>query len=555
MPVVTLYFNRISKLLGRKVPKEKIISTLPFLGLDIEDETPDHINIEYIPNRPDFSTDYGIVTALQGLLEIKLGMPLLRIKKGSDTIRVDSSVGKIRPYIVAIKALGGKMDDETIRQIITMQEDLHNGIGRRRKKISIGIHDLDKIKFPLVYKTVERTHRFIPLNLQEELSILDILEKTETGLAYKHLLESTNKVPLIVDSMGNTISFPPIINSKLTEVTCKSKNLLVEVTANDKNAAEDALAVVTCALQNAGFKLFSVQISGPRNSTPKLESRKMLLDPALVNGTLGLGLTTSVMIKSLRKNRLDAKVKRKQILCLIPRYRTDIFGPIDLVEEVALGYGIENLNYSIPQARTAGQKNKVTVALEAVRDTMIGLGYLEVMNFELVGKQVQYDMPKRDSSNLISVADSKSQEHKILRDMLLPGLIDTLSRNIHESYPQKIFETGTVFHRANPVSEEIHLACVSAHNDASYTEVKSISQSLLKSGFDITCTTRNSQSALFIEGRTADILVNGKKIGIIGELSPEVLDNFKMRVPAAGFEINLSGVIFYLNIHTGSQDK
>lgn len=543
MPVVTLYFNRISKMLGRKVSKEKITSALPFLGLDIEEETSDHINVEYSPNRPDFSTDYGVVTGLQGLLEIKLGMPLLKIKKGKNIIMTDSSVGKIRPFVVAIEAHDGNLDDETIRQIITMQEDLHNGIGRRRKKVSIGIHDLNKIKFPLVYKAVERNHMFVPLNSQDAMTISEILEKTETGLAYKHLLESS-KVPIIMDSAGNTISFPPIINSKLTEVTSKSKNLLVEVTANDKNAAEDALAVVAYALQNAGFALYSVRILGPRNSTPKLESRKMLLDPVLVNGILGLDLASSIMVKSLRKNRLDAKVKGKQILCLIPRYRTDIFGPIDLVEEVALGYGIENLEYTIPQAKSAGQKNKTTIALEAVRDTMIGLGYLEVMNFGLVGKQVQYDMTKRDSSDIISVADSKSQEHHILRDMILPGLIDTLSRNIHESYPQKIFETGTVFHRGNPVTEEIHLACISAHNEVSYTEIKSILQSFLKSGFDITCTTKNSQNPLFVEGRTADILVNGNMVGIIGELSPEVLDNFKMRVPAAGFEIKLTDLIF-----------
>ncbi|MDE1765789.1 MAG: phenylalanine--tRNA ligase subunit beta [Thaumarchaeota archaeon] len=544
MPVVTLYFDRIGKLLGRKVSKEKIMSTLPFLGLDIEEEGQDHINVEYSPNRPDFSTDYGIATGLQGLLEIKLGMPTLKIKKGNHAIKADPSVGKIRPYIVAIEALDGKMDDETIRQIITMQEDLHNGIGRRRKKVSIGIHDLDRIKFPLVYKAVERTHRFVPLNSQDAMTASEILEKTETGMTYRHLLESNKKIPVIVDLAGNTISFPPIINSKLTEVTSKSKNLLIEVTASDRNTAEDALAIVAYALQNAGFKLSSVRILGPRNSAPQLQPKKMLLDPALVNGILGLDLTLPAMIRSLKKNQLDAKIKGKQILCLIPRYRADIFGPIDLVEEVALGYGIENLDYTIPEAKSAGQKSKTTIALEAVRDTMVGLGYLEVMNFGLVGKQVQYDMTKQDSSDMISVADSKSQEHQILRDMILPGLVDTLSRNIHEPYPQKIFETGIVFHRGSPVNEEVHLACASAHNDASYTEIKSVLQSLLKSGFDISCTTKNSQNPLFIEGRTADILVDGKKIGMIGELSPQVLDNFKMRVPAAGFEIKLTDLIF-----------
>lgn len=544
MPVVTLYFNRITKLLGSKVSKEKIISTLPFLGLDIEEETSDHINVEYSPNRPDFSTDYGIVTSLQGLLGIKLGAPQLRIKKGTHVIKADASVGKIRPYIVAIEALNGKMDDETIRQIITMQEDLHNGIGRKRKKVSIGIHDLSKIKFPLVYKMVERTHIFIPLNLQDGMTVSEILDKTETGLAYKHLLEESKKVPVIVDSAQNTISFPPIINSKLTEVTTASKSLLIEVTATDKNAAEDALAVVSYAMQSAGFKLSSVRILGPRNSTPLLTSRKVSLDPILVKNTLGLDVPLSVMVKSLRKSRLDATVKGKQILCLVPRYRTDIFGPIDLVEEVALGYGIQNLEPTIPQAKSAGQKNKVTVSLEAARSTMIGLGYSEVMNFGLAGKHTLYDLAKRDSSDMMSVSDSKSQEHQILRDALLPGLVDVLSRNIHETYPQKIFEIGTAFYRGDPVCEEIHLACASAHNDVSYTEIKSILQSFLKSGFDVTPTTKISSDPLFVQGRTADILVDSKKVGIVGEIASEVLDNFKFRIPVAGFEIKLTDLIF-----------
>jgi phenylalanyl-tRNA synthetase beta chain len=537
MPVVTLHFDRLGKILGRKVSREKILSTLPFLGLDIENETSDHVTIEYSPNRPDFATDYGIATALQGLLGIKLGMPKNKIKKGRDLIKVDSTVGKVRPYIVAIEARNGKLDDETIRQIIAMQEDLHNGIGRRRKKASIGIHDLDKVQFPLYYKTVSQTHKFVPLSLQGEMTISVILDRTDTGTTYKHLLEGHSQVPVILDSAGNTISFPPIINSSLTEVSAKSKNLLVEVTATDKNAAQDTLAIVAYTLQNAGFELLSVRISGA-NSEP-FATRKMLLDPTLVSRTLGLDLTIPTMIQSLKKCRLDAKKSGKKILCIVPRYRTDIFSPVDLVEEIALGYGIQNIKPTIPRSSLAGQKNKATVLLQAARQTMIGLGYSEVVNFGLVGKRVQYDLTNRDSSKIISVSDSKSKEHQILRDMLIPGLVDVLSRNIHEPYPQKIFEIGTVFLSDSPVTEEIHLGCTSAYNDTSYTEIQSILQSFLKSGFNVTCVTKTYEDPLFVQGRAASVIVNGNKIGIVGEVSSQIIDNFKLRTPVSGFEISL----------------
>ena len=544
MPVVTLYFDRMNKILGRKISREKILSNLPFLGLDIEEETKDHVNVEYSPNRPDFSTDYGIVTGLQGLLGIKIGMPKLKIKKGTDVIKADSSVGKVRSFITAIEARNGTLDDETIRQIITMQEDLHNGIGRKRKKTSIGIHDLDKIRFPLIYNTVLKTHKFIPLGSQHEMTVSEILEKTETGITYKHILEGHQKVPVIIDSTGSTISFPPIINSQLTEVTRKSKNLLVEVTSTDKNSAEDTLAVMAYILQSAGFDLYSVRISGSKNTTPSLMPREILLDPTLVRETLGLDITHSVIMSSLRRSRLDAKTKGKKILCAIPRYRTDIFGAIDLVEEIALGYGVQNLTPTIPTSSSVGQKNRITVFLEAVRSTMIGLGYSEVMNFGLVGQHTEYDLVNRSASKMISVTDTKSQEHQILRDMLIPGLIDVLSRNIHEAYPQRIFEIGVIFNGGNPINEQIHLGCLSAHNEASFTEIKSTLQSVFKSGFNITCVTKTYEDPLFSQGRAASVFVNNNKIGLIGEISPSIVDNFKLRTPVVGFEIKLSGLIF-----------
>ena len=543
MPVVTLYFDRMKKILGRSIAKGKIIDTLPFIGLDIEDETSDHINVEYSPNRPDYSTDYGIITGLQGLLGIKFGMPVLKIKNGKYSIKADPSVSKIRPYVTAIEARNGKLDDETIRQIITMQEDLHNGLGRRRKKTSIGIHDLEKIKFPLCYKTVTREHSFVPLESDASMTVKDILEKTETGKKYKNILEGHAKVPVIVDSDGKTISLPPIVNAKLTEMNTKTRNLLVEVTATDKNAAEGVLAVVANTLQIAGFELYSVKITGAGNSTPVLKSRDLVLEPELVNKTLGIEISNQLIVKSLKKSRLDAKLRGKKIVCTIPRYRTDIFGVMDLVEEVALGYGIQNLAPTMPESVSAGERNHTTKTLETVRSLMIGLGYLEVMNFELTSKEILYDKTGRESSKIISVADSKSQEHIILRDMLLPGMMEVLSRNIHESYPQKIFEIGTVFEKDSPIKEGIHLSCLSAHKDVNFTEVKSVLQSLLKTGFNLSCNTVPQKESMFVDGRTGSIVVDGKKLGSLGEMDTKVADNFKLRTPVAGFEVKLTDLL------------
>ena len=543
MPVIELSYSRLQKLIG-KVTKKQISDSLPFLGLDIESENKDLVRIEYSPNRPDYSTDFGIALGLQGLLGIKTGAIKLNVKKSNKyKISVKPEVSKIRPFVTGVVAKNGKIDDKTIKQFMTMQEDLHFGIGRKRKKSSIGIHDLDKISFPLVYTTIGRNHKFIPLSSEKDLSISEILEKTDVGKDYGKILGNSTKVPLILDANQQTVSFPPLINAAITTVTTKTKNLFVEVTGINKEDSEDMLSVVATILQKAGFTLETVQISGAKNSSPKFEQKKIKINPTLINQILGLNITTSKIISSLKKSRLDASIKGKEIVCSIPAYRFDIFGPMDLVEEAALGYGIQNLTPTMAPPQTLGQINSVSSQIKLLSQTMVGLGYLESLNSSLTSKRVLYDMTNRDTTKIISVLDSKSQEHTILRDTVLPGLIENLSRNIHESYPQKMFETGTVFTLDNPISEKTNLSSISAHKDANFTEIKSILQSALKTGFGIQIDTKTTSHPSFEEGRCANIIVNKKSVGIIGEINSKIIENYKIRVPVVGFEISLSETI------------
>jgi len=543
MPVIELSYSRLQKLIG-KVSKKQISDSLPFLGLDIESEDKDLVRIEYSPNRPDYSTDYGIALGLQGLLGIKTGSVKLTIKKSKNySISVKPTVSKIRPFVTGIIAKNGKIDDKTIKQLMTMQEDLHFGIGRKRKKSSIGIHDLDTISFPLVYTTTSKNHKFIPLNSEKELSISEIIADTETGKDYGHLLGQSSQVPIIFDANQKTVSFPPIINAAVTTVTTKTKNIFVEVTGINKADAEDMLSVVVTILQSAGFTLENIQISGAKNSSPKLQEKKMIVDSSLINQTLGLNLNTSKIITSLKKSRLNAMSKGKNIICTIPAYRFDIFGPMDLVEEVALGYGIQNFEPTMTPSQTIGQINPISIELKSLNQIMIGLGFLEALNSSLSSKRVLYNMINRNSENIISVLDSKSQEHNILRDSILPGLIENLSRNIHESYPQKMFETGSIFNLHDPISEKINLSVISAHKNANFTEIKSVLQTVLKIGFGIQIETKTAVNSSFKDGHCANIIFNKNIIGIIGEIDSTIIDNYKIRVPVVGFEISLSDSI------------
>ncbi|MGH9922901.1 MAG: phenylalanine--tRNA ligase subunit beta, partial [Nitrososphaerales archaeon] len=510
MPVVTLYHNRLLSMMGRHKSVKEILEMLPYIGLDIEEQGKDSVKIEYNPNRPDFSTDYGIVRALRGIFNIEVGLPKFQSGKSNVSIKVDKSVNAVRPYIVSLVAMNGKLDDEGIRQIITMQEDIHEGIGRKRKKVSIGIHNYDVIKPPLLYTTEGSNFQFVPLNSDKSMSIQNILNNTEVGKQYGSILEGQKKYPIIKDADGNVLSFPPIINSKLTQVTENTKNLLIDVTATDVKAAEDSLAIIAVTLYDAKFRIESVKVdyAGRKLETPNMNAVARNIRREYANSLLGLNMSSGEITRYLQRSRLGASSKGSRITCKIPRYRLDVMHEVDLVEDVVVGYGINRMSATFPRSRSVGAKNSMLKILDAAREVLVGLGIIEVMNFNLVSKEVQYEMMNRVGVNVLAVEQTKSIEHEVLRDSLIPSLMLILSRNIHEPYPQRIFEIGkTFFAAASNVQEYWTVAVALAHKDTNYTETKSYLQALLKTLFNIAPETRMASSVMLVEGKSAEIIV------------------------------------------------
>ena len=553
VPVVNIKFERLKRLVPG-IKMNKVLDILPFVGVDIEDVSKDLIRVEYNPNRPDLSSDYGVARALRGLLDTETGLPKFKLagKSGLAVNIEDEAVRKVRPYLIALVAKNGTLDEETLKQLIVMQEDLHNGVGRRRRKASIGIHNLDAIQFPVTYKTVSGDYSFTPLGESSEFTIDQILKDLDIGKQYGHILSAFDRYPIIVDSAGTVLSFAPIINSQATKVNDRCRNLFVEVTATDRETAEDLLAIIAMTLYDAGFEIRTVRIvhSGrkkKKNETPRMKPKVISADLGYVNSILGLTLDTKQMITCLKKSRLDAKaVNKKKIVCTIPRYRIDIGGPIDISEEVAIGYGIYNFEPQFPTSPTAGNKDSVSVYFNKIREAMIGLGMIESLNFMLTSKEVQYGsfdiIPAED---VLSVDSSKSIEHEILRDSLIPLLLQSLSYNIHEQYPQKLFEIGKTFLKSTPtmIEERWSIGAAIAYTDASYTEIKSTMQALLRSCFGKEATTKASTNPMFMEGRCAEVIFDGKSVGALGEIIPRALENVKLRVPVAAFEINLLAII------------
>ena len=551
MPVVNILKTRIKSVFPNK-NIEKILVKLPYLGLDIEGIDKEKIRVEYNPNRPDFSSDTGIFRSLKGLLNETVGLPLFRYS--SDKlyhITIDPQVKQIRPIILFFVAKKKKVNNFILNQLISMQEDLHNGIARGRKKAAIGIHDLNAIEFPLIYNTRAQHTSFIPLDQTRPFKFKEILSDLEVGKKYSSLLKNLHQYPTIADRNNQILSFPPIINSNNTKINDKSNNLLLEITGTNLETCKSILAILAYYLYDEGYEIFSGIIHDDKSTFSSLKLLKdnaISVDTNIIKSYLGLNLSTTEIIQILNRCRIEVSIKNnKKVKCLVPPYRNDIINSIDLVEEVAIGYGIDNIKSTIPSFLISpGVRNEYFRKIDELKETLTGLGFLEMVNFTLLDQTISsiFNYEDKELLEKIKVNESKSKEHEYLRTNILSSLINNLSYNVHEEYPQKVFEIGKTFSFKNKIVEQWNLGVLIASNKSNYTEAKSIAQSLFQINFGKQIITRrNDNNNLFLKGRCAEILYESKTIGFIGEVNPDLITKFNLHIPLSAFELNLSPLL------------
>jgi phenylalanyl-tRNA synthetase beta chain len=177
---------------------------------------------------------------------------------------------------------------------------------------------------------------------------------------------------------------------------------------------------------------------------------------------------------------------------------------------------------------------------------MIGLGFQEVLTYTLTNPENLFSKMNMKNGKRVELVNPQILTMTCLRSWLLPSLLEFLSHNVHVEYPQKIFEVGYAVipyqGRENRTRDIKKLACVTTHPNASFTEAKAVLDALfLNLGKQIELEEGSHSS--FIDGRVGNILVEGKSVGFIGEVHPEVLEDWKIENPTSAFEIDLEKIM------------
>ena len=538
MPVITFDYEDFINLLGYDITKKDLINRLPMIGADFDKIEGNEISIEFFPNRPDLASVEGIARASRAFFSFELGLKKYEVKKSDIIIQVDSSLKNIRPFVSCALVKNITMTDELISSLMDLQEKLHFGIGRNRNKVAIGVHNYEPIKPPFIYKAANPDLvEFVPLGKIESMTLNEILKKHEKGIDYAHLLDGFEKYPLIVDSSDNVLSFPPIINGILTEVTPFTTDLFIDVTGNNLNSINYALNIITTALAERGGNIYNILVKYDEVSyiSPDLTPKKRDLSINYVNKILGTNFDVNQIITSLKKMGYNSEhIKEDIIEVMIPAWRYDILHDIDLVEDVSVGFGYDKFVIDYPKSLTYGSLLKHFNLMNGLRNIMIGLGYNEVTTFTISNEKNEFEKMNDKIKERVQIINPISEDYTCLRVSLIPSLLNILKENRHHSLPQKIFELGIIVNKN--YKNKYNLAAVKMDAKSNFSECKSTIDAIMRDiGKKYEICERNHPA--FIEGRCASIIHNDQEIGYFGEIHPKTIIQFELEHPIIGFEI------------------
>ncbi len=607
MPVVGIPVTLLTERIGADLSSDELIEKLQYLGCDVEGyatlrrfkclrcgnimeitetqdppvlcrrcgvDYADHaderqnlgddqvIRMELLAVRPDMFDPGGLARTMRGYLGEELGRREYAVSGPVARVTVDPVLDTDacpRPAIACAVVRGITLSDDIIKVVMNLQENLHWALGRDRKHASIGVYDLERVALPeLSYRAVGPEElTFVPLGYDPEaegssITPKRILEEHPKGTEYAGLLAAHQKVPLLADGEGGVLSMPPIINSEHTRVTDHTQSFFIDVTGSSRRLVGRALNVLVTSLMELCPDIVVEQVTiaypGEELVTPDFTPQPVTLDVDATARLVGIDLDAARLTELLRRMGHDVKPAADgKLEVAVPAYRNDILHPRDLMEDAAIAYGYHNITPVLVPTMTVGGERPVEGVARVARQTLCGLGYLEVMTLQLTCAERSYDALRLERrEDHAEVSHPISTEQTMLRPTLAPGLLDTLTVNAHREYPQLIFEVGEVTELADTDTgaiERRRVAGAIIGEKMGVTEVRAAAEAVLRE-FGWSVRTVSADLPSFLPGRGAKIIASKdgeqREVGELGELHPEVLEAFKLRHPAAYFEMDLT---------------
>lgn len=566
MPKIEVNEKLFFSLLGEKYDYAKLEERLTCGKAEL-DEKPDTslsedvrtIKIELNDtNRPDLWSTAGVARQLRlhkGGKKSDYSSFLSRDGKSLDSgnriVKVDPSLKDIRPFMAAFVISGKAIDEPMLLDIIQTQEKLCWNFGRKRRSISMGIYRSANISWPIQYKAVDPDKTsFIPLGCETPMTCRQILSDHPKGKEYGWILKDSKMYPLLIDSKNEALSMAPIINSaSLGAVKVGDCDLLVEMTGTDMPSLVLATSIVACDFADAGYKILPVKIEyqydtdfGKTVTTPYYFQKSTATTLTAINKMLGSELSGGEIRDALERMGSEVETSGETVTVYPPAYRNDFLQEVDIIEDVMMGKEIGFFKPLKPCDFTIGRLSPVTIFSRRAKSMMVGLGFQEmIFNYLGSGKDFIEKM-NIDGSQVIEISNPMTENFQFVRASIIASLLSSEALSGNAVYPHRLFEIGKVAYKCDEENTGTrtrqHLGFLTASSDANFNESASQVASFLYY-LDHSYSVTESNDPRFIPGRQASIMIKGKKVGVFGEIHPQVLENWTIGTPCVAGEIDL----------------
>lgn len=586
MPTVGLNRDELFRRLGQTYTDEGFADLCFDFGLELDDVTSERdiiakeqgaqkaegasesviYKIDVPANRYDLLCMEGIVRGLLIFLE-KMQTPSYRIVPPSSghmqRLIVEPDTARIRPFAVAAVLRNITFTPERYASFIDLQDKLHHNICRKRSLVAIGTHDLDTVVGPFVYNAkTPQDIKFRALHQDKEMTAEELMKVYAADMQLKHFLpiiRDSDVYPVIYDQGGVVLSMPPIINGEHTKITLNTRNVFIEATATDLTKARIVLDTLVTMFSEYCAEPFTVEPAevvyhdGREHVYPDLKYRQEVVELADVNSICGIQSESSQVAKLLTKMCLSTEVAvdSSTLHIQVPPTRHDVIHACDVIEDVAIAYGYNNIEKRIPDTNTVGEQYGINKLTDLLRIDMAAAGFTEALTFALCSRSDVAEKMKKtiEEARAVHISNPQTREFQIARTTLLPGILKTLAANKKMPLPLKIFEIQDVIYQdaqRDVGSKNERRLCAVYYNKNSGFEVlhgllDRIMQ-LLQVQYgkgDGQYSLRASSDVSFFPGRCAEVLLGEKTIGHLGVLHPEVIAKFEIGLPCSALEINI----------------
>ena len=438
MAIVTFELEDLARL---GLAKENIKEVVEKLGMSLDGLDEKSATIDITPNRPDLLDMIGFVRASEFLTGKKVPKQKFYAIKNDPImqVKVTTAVKKIRPFIAAAVVKNIDLKGNKLKNLINFTEKFCETYGRKRKKIAIGIYDMDHVESPLTYDA-SKDGEFIPLGSKEKATFAEILKEHQKGVEYSAILSKSKAYPYLKDANG-ILSLIPIVDSEPSRITNGTRNILIELTGTSQNAVERALDLIVCSFIDLDAEIYPCEIAYPskKTITPQLPYQEIRIKRSKAEKTLGVYLEENRLVGLANKLGNVAAKYGNYTLVYIPPYRLDIINEQDVIEDIAIAYGYDKIEPLPIDSVSIGLAEESRTRFNKVSRLMVGMGFSEAMNFYLTNEQLNFTSlgHKENADSTIKVTYAKTEAITMLRTNLLSGLMQNLGSSTNERMPQK----------------------------------------------------------------------------------------------------------------------